>query len=63
MWGAVSDKRMDLSFTIAADPRQQSFLGSSPVGLANIFYYLRIETSLFIASYDWQGSSQVKVTL
>jgi hypothetical protein len=24
MWGAVSDERTDLSFTIAADPRQRS---------------------------------------
>jgi hypothetical protein len=29
--------------------------GPSPVGLAIIFYSLRFETSLFVASYDWQG--------
>jgi hypothetical protein len=33
----------------------QSFLGSSPLGLATIFYSLRFETSLFVASYDSQG--------
>jgi hypothetical protein len=29
----------------------QSFSGSSPMGLATIFYSLRFETSLFVASY------------
>jgi hypothetical protein len=33
----------------------QSFSGPSPVGLVAIFYCLRFETSLFIASYDLQG--------
>jgi hypothetical protein len=33
----------------------QSFLGPSPYGLATIFYCLRFEISLFVASYDWQG--------
>jgi hypothetical protein len=33
----------------------QSFSGSSPVGLMAIFYCLRFETSLFVASYDSQG--------
>jgi hypothetical protein len=33
----------------------QSFSGPCPVGLATIFYCLRLETSLFVASYDWQG--------
>jgi hypothetical protein len=33
----------------------QSFLGPSPLGLETIFYCLRFETSLFIASYDSQG--------
>jgi hypothetical protein len=31
------------------------FLGSSPLGLVTIFYSLRFETSLFVASYDSQG--------
>jgi hypothetical protein len=33
----------------------QSFSGPSPVGLETIFYCLRFETSLFVASYDSQG--------
>jgi hypothetical protein len=33
----------------------QSFLGPSAVGLATIFYCLRFETSIFVASYDSQG--------
>jgi hypothetical protein len=33
----------------------QSFSGPSPVGLVAIFYCLRFETSLFVASYDSQG--------
>jgi hypothetical protein len=32
-----------------------SFSGPSPVGLATIYYCLRFETSLFVASYDSQG--------
>jgi hypothetical protein len=33
----------------------QSFWGPIPLGLATIFYCLRFETSLFVASYDSQG--------
>jgi hypothetical protein len=33
----------------------QSFSNGSPVALATIFYCLRFETSLFVASYDSQG--------
>jgi hypothetical protein len=33
----------------------QSFSGPSPVELVTIFYYLRFETTLFVASYDSQG--------
>jgi hypothetical protein len=33
----------------------QSFSGLSPVGLVTIFYCLRFETSVFVASYDSQG--------
>jgi hypothetical protein len=51
MWGALSDERTGLSFIIAAGyPPAQSFSGPSPVGLVTIFYCLRFETSLFIAS-------------
>jgi hypothetical protein len=31
------------------------FLGSESLGLVTIFYCLRFETSLFVASYDSQG--------
>jgi hypothetical protein len=33
----------------------QSFSSHSPLGLATIFYCLRFENSLFVASYDSQG--------
>jgi hypothetical protein len=33
----------------------QSFSGPSPLGLAIIFYCLRFETSLLVASYHLQG--------
>jgi hypothetical protein len=33
----------------------QSFSGPNPLPLATIFYCLRFETSLFVASYDLQG--------
>jgi hypothetical protein len=33
----------------------QSFSGPSPLGLTTLFYCLRFETSLFVASYDLQG--------
>jgi hypothetical protein len=33
----------------------QSFSGPSPLGLETVFYCLRFETSLFVASYDSQG--------
>jgi hypothetical protein len=56
MWGALSDEKTGLSFTIASGPRHRShFLGSSPLGLLTIFHFLRYETSLFVASYDSQG--------
>jgi hypothetical protein len=57
LWGALSDERTGLSFVYAAGPCQpaQSFSCPSPLGLATIFYCLRFETSLFVASYDSQG--------
>jgi hypothetical protein len=33
----------------------KSFSGPGPLGLVTVFYCLRIETSLFSASYDSQG--------
>jgi hypothetical protein len=44
MLGAPSDERTGLSFS-----------GPSPVGLATIFYCLRFETSLLVASNGSQG--------
>jgi hypothetical protein len=35
------------------------FFGPSPLGLATVFYCLRFETSLFVASYDSQGHGGV----
>jgi hypothetical protein len=57
IWGALSDERTGLSFTIAAGwlSPAQSFSGPSPVALMTIFYCLRFETSLFVAVYDSQG--------
>jgi hypothetical protein len=46
-WGALSDERMGLP--------AQCFSGPRSLGLANIFYCLAFETSLFVASYDSQG--------
>jgi hypothetical protein len=55
MWGALSDERMGLSFTIAPGPRQRSHFPSlSSLGLVTIFYCFKLETSLFVASYDSQ---------
>jgi hypothetical protein len=56
MWGALSDERTGLSFTNCCwSWPAQSFSGPSPVALVTIFYCLRFETSLFVASYDSQG--------
>jgi hypothetical protein len=57
MWGALSDERTDGSLVYNSywSSPAQSFSSPSPVGLATIFYCLRYETSLFVASYDSQG--------
>jgi hypothetical protein len=56
IWGAVSDERTGLLFTIAASPRQRSHSqGPSLMGLVTIFYCLRFETSPYITSHDSQG--------
>jgi hypothetical protein len=47
--GALSDERTGLSFVHAV------LALASAVFLATIFYCLRFETSLFVASYDSQG--------
>jgi hypothetical protein len=59
MWGALSDERSGLFiFTTVLVSPVQSFSGPSPVGLTTIFYCLRIEASLSVASYDSQGYSE-----
>jgi hypothetical protein len=55
MWSVLSDERTGLSYNCCLPSQAQSFSGLSPVGLATIFYCLRFETSLFVASYDSQG--------
>jgi hypothetical protein len=52
MWGALSDERTDLSFTVAAGPRQHSPFRV----LTTVFCCLRFETSFFVACYKSQGS-------
>jgi hypothetical protein len=54
IWGSVSDERTDLSFIIAAGPRQRSH-SRVTLGLVTIFYCLKFETSLLVASYVSQG--------
>jgi hypothetical protein len=47
---------MGLSFTNCCwHSPAHSFSGPSPVGFATIFYCLRFQTCLFVASYDSQG--------
>jgi hypothetical protein len=54
--GALSDERTGSVVYNSCWPSPgQSFSGPSPVGLVAIFYCLRFETSLFVASYDSQG--------
>jgi hypothetical protein len=56
LWGALSDEKTGLSFIYSCWPfLAHCFSGPSPKGLASIFYCLRFETSLFVASYDLRG--------
>jgi hypothetical protein len=55
LWGVLSDERTGLSFAYAADLPVQYSSDPSPLGLAPIFYSLRFESYLFVASYDSQG--------
>jgi hypothetical protein len=52
MWGALSDERTGLSFTVAAGPRQRGTRD-------HIFLSQIWETSLFVAYYDSQGTVEV----
>jgi hypothetical protein len=68
MWGALSNERTGLSFTIAAGPRQRSYLEYEPHGthdhilLSHVIspgnrearLYVQALGSLFVASYDSQ---------
>jgi hypothetical protein len=47
--GRVNHLQLLLAFA------SQSFSGPSPVGVVTIFFCLRFETSIFVASYDSQG--------
>jgi hypothetical protein len=55
LWGALSDERMGLSFIYAAGPRQHRLSWVCALRLMTVFYCLRFETSIFVASYDLQG--------
>jgi hypothetical protein len=55
MWGAHSDERAGLSFTIAAGLRQCSHFRVRVPWDSRSFYCLRFETSFLVASYDSQG--------
>jgi hypothetical protein len=56
LWGALSDDRTGSVFCICCwHLPAQSFSGPSAVRLVTIFYCLRFETSLFVASYDSRG--------
>jgi hypothetical protein len=51
MWGALSYDRGSVVYNGCRSLPAQSFLDPSPMGLANIFYCLKFETSLFVAFY------------
>jgi hypothetical protein len=56
MWSALSDERNgSVLYNCCWLSPVQSFSGPGPVGLPTIFYCLRFETSLFVASYESLG--------
>jgi hypothetical protein len=55
MWGALWREDGSVVYNCCWPSPKQSFSGPSPMGLVTIFYCLRIETSLFVASYDSQS--------
>jgi hypothetical protein len=50
MWGALSDERMDLSFTIAAGLASAVFHGSKSHGTCNHILLSQIRDLLFVVS-------------
>jgi hypothetical protein len=62
IWGALSDERTGLSFTIASGPSQRSHSRVRvPLGLATIFYSLRFETSFVRNSRKYSPLSFVNL--
>jgi hypothetical protein len=57
MWGALSDERTGLSFTIAAGPHQRSHSRVRIPWDSRPYFTLRFKNFLFVASYDSQGYS------
>jgi hypothetical protein len=58
MWGALSDERTGLSFTIATGLSERSHsLVRAPLD-SRPYFTLRFETSHFVASYDSQGHGE-----
>jgi hypothetical protein len=57
IWGSLSLWREDWSviYNLWWASPAQSFCGRIPLSLETIFYCLRFETSLFVASYDSHG--------
>jgi hypothetical protein len=56
MWGALSGREDgSVVYNCSWPLPVQTFSGPTPMGLVNIIYCLRFETSLFVASYDSQG--------
>jgi hypothetical protein len=53
IWGALSDERTGLSFTIAAGPRQRSYFWARVRW--DLQPYFTVSDCLFIVSYDSQG--------
>jgi hypothetical protein len=58
MWGALWPEDASAVYNCCWPSTVHSFSGPSPIGLLTIFYCLRYETSLFVASYDSQGCSE-----
>jgi hypothetical protein len=52
MWGTLSDERAGCRLQLLLDLANAVILGSESRGTVTIFYCLRFETSLFVASYD-----------